>query len=96
MTVCDRTCDPPCSYGCELGQKGVNTAPSAMPSRMNKVGPPTAKPVWEKQIISERRPDGSRMPILAPGPGPRRPLRIKEYTQHRRKIDEQVKQVRTS
>lgn len=94
MPVCHNACQPPCSYGCELRQKGVAVAPSAMPSRMNSVPPPKANPVWEKQIITDRRPDGSQMPIFAPGT--RRPLRIKEYGQKRREIDAKVKVLKSS
>jgi len=94
MGVCLDACDPPCSYGCELRQKGVGISPSAMPSRKNSNPPPMANPAWERGIVSERRPDGSRMPILKPGT--LKPLRVKEYSQKRREIDAKVRQVRSA
>lgn len=91
MGVCHDSCDPPCSYGCGLRQKGVLVAPSSLPSQMNKVPPPKANPVWERTIVTEKRPDGSRMPILDHR---LKPIRVKEYTQRRREIDEGVRRAK--
>ena len=88
MAVCKRGCQPPCSYGCDLRQKGVSVAPSALPSQMNSVAPPTANPAWERGIVTESRPDGSRMPILDAS---LKPIRVKEYAQRRREIDAKVR-----
>lgn len=93
MPVCRDACDPPCSYGCALRQKGVSVKPSAMPSRMNAKPPRKADPAWERGIVSETRVDGSRMPLLAPGT--RHPLRVHEYAQKRRDIDAQVRNLKT-
>lgn len=95
MAVCHDACDPPCSYGCELRQKGIGVPPSATPTRTPGKGrPQTANPWWEKQIVAETRPDGSKMPVLRPGT--LTPLRIKEYGQRRAEIDSKIKQVRAS
>lgn len=88
MGVCRLACDPPCSYGCGLRQKGVSVAPSALPSQMNSAPPPKANPVWERTIVTEKRPDGSRMPILDHR---MKPIRVKEYAQKRREIDAKVR-----
>lgn len=93
MGVCHKACDPPCSYGCELRQKNVGVAPSAMPTRMNKVPPPKANPVWEKQIITDKRCDGSEMPIFERGTN--QPLHVKQYTEDRRYYDEGLKRVKS-
>ena len=37
---------------------------AAAPSRMNKVPPPQANPVWEKGLAGSERPDGSFVPYL--------------------------------
>lgn len=85
MAVCDGTCEPSCSYGCGLRKKNVCIAPSAMPSRMNNVPPPKPNPAWERGIITDKRPDGSEMPVFSPGT--RDPLRVKEAGEKRRQID---------
>ena len=94
MGVCHDSCNPPCSYGCELRQKGVGVAPSAMPSRMNSVAPPKANPVWERGIVYDDRPDGSRMPVLSPKTG--KPLRVKEHAENRHTIREGLKRNKAS
>lgn len=75
-----------------MRHKGVSVAPSATPSRMNTLPPRKADPAWERGIISERRPDGSRMPILRPGTTT--PLRVKEYGERRREIDESIRRTK--
>jgi hypothetical protein len=62
-----------------------------MPSRMNSVPPPTANPAWERGIVTEKRPDGSVMPILNKN---MKPLRVKEYSENRRAIDAQLRKVK--
>lgn len=94
MSVCDGSCVPSCSYGCELRKKNLLIAPSAMPTRMNNVPPPKANPVWERQIITDKRPDGSEMPIFRPGTTT--PLRIKEYSERKREIDSGLKRLKNS
>lgn len=91
MPVCHEGCNPPCSYGCSLRQKGVAVAPSAMPSRMNNTPPPKADPAWERGIVTEKRPDGSVVPILDSN---LKPIRVKQYAQKRREIDAGLRRVK--
>lgn len=93
MTVCDGSCEPSCSYGCELRKKNVAIAPSAMPSRMNHNPPPKANPVWERGIVTDKRPGGFEMPLLRPGTT--EPLRVKEHSEKRRDIDAQLRNLKT-
>lgn len=94
MIVCDSTCQPPCSYGCALRQKGVQVAPSATPNRHNRRAGRAHQAPWEQGTISETRCDGSKMPLLEPGT--RHPLHVKQYGENRRAIDEQVQRLKTS
>lgn len=91
MGVCHNACDPPCSLGCELRQKGVNVSPSSMPSRMNSVPPPTANPVWERTIVTEKRAGGIEVPLLDAN---LKPIRVKQYAQKRREIDAGMRRVK--
>lgn len=91
MAVCHDACDPPCSLGCELRQKGVMAAPSATPSRMNDVAPPKANPAWERGIVTESRPGGYRVPVLDAN---FKPIRVKQYAQNRRKIEEGLRRIK--
>lgn len=93
MAVCDGSCVPSCSYGCELRKKNLMVAPSAMPTRMNDKPPPKANPAWERGIVTQKRPDGSEMPLLRPGS--LEPMRVKEYGERRRDVDAQVKNLHT-
>lgn len=86
MAVCDGSCEPSCSYGCELRKKNLSIAPSATPSRMNTNPPPKANPVWERTIPTQERPDGSRMPFLSPTTG--KPMRIREFNENKAKVRE--------
>lgn len=91
MSVCRDACQPPCSLGCELRQKGVMVAPSATPSRMNSVPPAPANPAWERGIVTETRPGGHVVPVLGEN---MRPIRVKEYGQRRREIDARLRQLK--
>lgn len=87
MSVC---ADPACTihYACALRAKGVQVSPKATPNRVTARKPvvrPMVDPSWEKGIVSEPRPDGSRMPILAPGTT--RPLGVAEYASQRQSVD---------
>ena len=91
MSVCHDACQPPCSFGCGLRQKGVMAAPSATPDRMNGNPPPMANPAWERGIVTETRPGGHVVPVLNAN---MKPLRVKEYSQHRRAIDSRLRQIK--
>ncbi len=88
MTICDGSCAPRC-YGCTLRDKNVGITPSSMPTRMNSIPPAKHNPAWEKGIITDKRPDGSEMPILEPGTNT--PLHVKHYYENKRQIDAGIK-----
>lgn len=60
-----------------------------MPTRMNSIPPAKHNPAWEKGIITDKRPDGSEMPILEPGTST--PLHVKQYYENKRTIDAGIK-----
>lgn len=93
MSVCTT---PECTshFACVLRAKGVQLAPSATPNRSaarKYVARPMREPSWEKGIVTETRPDGSRMPILAPGTT--RPLGVAEYASQRHRVDEGIRRL---
>jgi len=49
-------------------------------------------PSWEKGIVYDERPGGVKMPLLN---GDGTPVRVKQYAENRRKIDERVKRLKT-
>lgn len=76
---------PPCRW------RTVSVAPSAMPSRKNSAPPASANPAWERGIVTEKRPDGSEMPYLdARG----NPIRVKAFGEHRKLIEQRVKELK--
>lgn len=79
---------PDC-FGCRV--KHVNVAPSAMPSRHNKVAPRPTEPRWERGVAGERRPDGSFMPYLEPNLST---VGIKAYAEKKKRIDKEVTAIR--
>lgn len=85
-------------YACGLRAKGIQVNPIAVTPNRHALrrDPGVRKPncSWEKGIVYDERPDGSRMPLFAPGT--RRPLRLKEYGENRRQIDEQVRRLKTT
>lgn len=96
MALCTRTDPHPCSYGCELRQKGIQLSPAATPNRrLLRPDPGVAKPKlsWEAGVVTERRVDGSQMPVLEPGT--RHPIGVKQYGENRRAFDEQRKRLKT-
>lgn len=83
-------------YACRLRAKGFAVAAAAMPNRLansRRAAPHTADPAWERGIKGERRPDGSFMPYLSPTSGA--PLRVKEYGENRRQVEDRVKRLKT-
>lgn len=89
MSVC-AVYDPNC-YGCQLRAKGVGLSAAAIPSRQNSVPPATPNPAWERGRAGEHRVDGSFMPYLDKNDSP---MPIKEYTENRHKVDEQVRRLK--
>ena len=83
-------------FACRLRAKGVQLSPQATPNRRavrRDPGPRQADPAWERGIVTEDRPGGFKMPLLEPGT--RAPLHVKQYGEHRRDIDAQVKRLKT-
>lgn len=81
-------------YGCRLRAKGVQVSPLATPTRVQnrpRTFRPTVEPSWEKGIVSEARPGGTRMPVLAPGST--RPLGVHELAGQRSKVQEGIKRL---
>lgn len=72
---------------------GLNVAASAMPSRFKAGNPQRANPVWERGIVTERRCDGSVMPMLHAET--LNPIPVKAYGEGRRGYDEQRRRLRT-
>lgn len=72
---------------------GLNVAASAMPSRFRAGNPQRANPVWERGIVTERRPDGSVMPMLHAET--LNAIPVKAYGENRRNYDEQRRRLRT-
>lgn len=90
--ICDGSCEPEC-YGCSMRNKGLQVSPAAMPNRRNHNPGTRAQPNWEKGVIYDERPDGSRMPIFEPGR--RTPLHVKQYAEQRHDIDAQIKNLKS-
>lgn len=85
MAICDV---PGCTehYACRMRDKGVRISTAATPSRHNRVPPrPTEPPSWNKQLVTEDRPGGFKMPVLRDDGSQ---MRIKEYTENRHRIEE--------
>lgn len=86
MTICTTpSCD---CYAHRLRAKGVQVAPSATPNRVqtrNQPVRPMAEPSWEKGVVGETRPDGSFMPVLAPGTT--RPMQVHERQAQRAAVE---------
>ena len=62
---------------------------AAAPSRMNKVPPPQANPVWEKGISGEHRRDGSFVPYVH-ADGSR--IGVKEFADNRTKYERNIRE----
>jgi hypothetical protein len=87
---------PDCTahFACSLRNKGVQLSPKATPNRTTArkhVVRPMQQPSWENGIVTDRRPDGSRMPVLAPGT--LRPLGVHEQASMRHRIDEGLRRL---
>ena len=85
--------DKVCQECGEETAKRILQAPAlsaaAAPSRMNKVPPPQAKPVWEKGLAGSNRPDGSFVPYLhADGSK----IGVKEFADNRTKYERAIRE----
>lgn len=93
MAICDIAgCTE--HYGCRLRNKGIQLSPTATASRtLNMVPTKVVPPAFNKQIMYDERPDGSKMPILKPNGDV---LRRKEYGEKRAQIEANRKRIRQS
>lgn len=73
-------------YACGLREKGVAIAPSATPSRINKVPPRKADPAWERGRVGEHRAGGTFMPYLD---NDMHPMGVYEFQEKRSKVEAQ-------
>lgn len=83
-------------FACKLRAKNFALGPAIQTNRISnqrRTGPRTPDPAWERGVKGEVRPDGSFMPYLSPTTGAK--LRVKEYGENRRQIDERVKRLKT-
>jgi hypothetical protein len=70
-------------YGCRLRDKGVAVAPSATPSRTQNMTPtPMTPPSHYKNVLTEDRPGGFKMPVLNPDGSPVRHKQASEQSSH--------------
>lgn len=72
-------------YGCRLSSKGIQVSPTATPSRVrNPVPVPHEPPSFNKQIMYEDRPGGTKIPLLnASGDV----IRRKQYGENRHRYE---------
>jgi hypothetical protein len=79
-------------YACKLRNKGMQVSPRAQMSRTQNWRPtPSVPPAYNKQLMYDTRPDGSKMPILtATGDH----LRRREYDEKRHQIDATIRRIR--
>jgi putative FmdB family regulatory protein len=62
---------------------------AAAPSRMNKVPPPQANPVWERGVAGEHRRDGSFVPYVH-NDGSR--IGVKEFADNRTEYERNIRE----
>ena len=91
---CPVGCTEHAHYGASLRAKGVAVTPSSMPSRFQhgKIRKPEP-PSWEKGIVTETRPDGSRMPMLDEH---LRPIHVKQYAERKHEFDAERRRLATA
>jgi len=78
-------------YGCRLRAKGVQVSPSATPSRHNRRKDRVEPPSWNKGIVYDERPGGTKMPVLNPD---MTPVRMKQGAEQRHKINDHLRKSR--
>jgi hypothetical protein len=90
MTICQIDgCEE--HYGCRLRAKGVQVSPKATPSRHNKRKARVEPPSWNKGIVYDDRPGGTKMPVLNPD---MTPVRMKQGAEQRHKITKHLRRSR--
>lgn len=78
-------------YGCRLRSKGVQVSPSATPSRHNRRKDRVEPPSWNKAIVYDERPGGTKMPVLN---ADMTPVRMKQGAEQRHKINDHLRNSR--
>lgn len=87
MAICDI---PDCEehYGCRLRNKGLQISPAATPSRHNRRKDRVEPPSWNKGILYDERPGGTKMPVMNPD---LTPVRMKQASEQRQKINKHLR-----
>ena len=79
-------------FGREHG--GLQISPAATPNRRNTVAPRAADPAWERGIITDPRPNGTRMPVL--DGKTLEPIGVHEAQSRRHEINEHLRRSKQS
>lgn len=91
MTICQiEGCEE--HYGCRLRSKGVQVSPNATPTRHNRRKDKVEPPSWNKGIVYDERPGGTKMPVLNQD---MTPVRMKQGAEQRHKINDHLRRSRT-
>jgi len=91
MTICQiEGCEE--HYGCRLRSKGVQVSPNATPTRHNRRKDRVEPPSWNKAIVYDERPGGTKMPVLNQDMSP---VRMKQGAEQRHKIKDHLRRSRT-
>jgi hypothetical protein len=75
-------------YGCRLKSKGLQVSPSATPSRHNGRRKQVEPPSWNKGILYDERPNGTKMPVMNNDGSP---VRMKQASEQRHKINDHLR-----
>jgi len=90
MTICQiEGCQE--HYGCRLKSKGVQVSPQATPTRHNRRKDTVVPPSWNKGIVYDERPGGTKMPVLNQDMSP---VRMKQGAEQRHKITDHLRRSR--
>lgn len=87
MAICDI---PNCEehYGCRLRNKGIQVSPIATPTRHNRRKDRVEPPSYNKGILYDERPNGTKMPVLNADLSP---VRMKQAGEQRHKINDHLR-----
>lgn len=90
MAICDiPQCDE--HYGCRLRNKGIYLSPAATPTRHNRRKDKVEPSSWNKGILYDERPGGTKMPVLNADLSP---VRMKQASEQRHKINDHLRKSR--
>lgn len=91
MTICDGDCFPTC-YACGMRGKALYLSRAARATQIRHT--PGKKPrinddnAWERGILTEERPGGTRVPIMDDN---MQPIPLKKYHENKAKFDSMIK-----